>query len=267
MFAAGQLDIVSTALNIARRKKEPVTYFIKERTPDIPENRVLTEALVRAWLALQETDRVELRSTRDRWLSRFPRSANIDADLEHVEQGFAAGRYGGARDYYRRALMLAQIILGSHGLGLSEVAAVEGDAILLNTADIFEKYLRNVISDAYSEAGYIVTKGGVGVTSLYTDGSFELQPDITISKKGRTLLIADAKYKRPTASDHYQMHTYLELSGVKRGILLAPLYDGNEVLVREYSTTNKTVVREVYLPMADLNLTEAFLRKIIDLSS
>jgi len=267
MFAAGQMDVVSTALNIACRKQEPVTYFIKERTLDISENRVLTEAIVRAWLTLGETDRVELRPVQERWLSRFPRSQNLDVDLEQVEQGFASGRYGGARDYYRRALMLARIVLGSHGLGLSEVAVVEGDAILLNTADIFEKYVRNIISDAYSEAGYVVAKGGVGVTSLYTDGSFELQPDITISRSGRTLLIADAKYKRPTASDHYQMHTYLARNGVTRGLLLAPLYEGNEVVVREYSTTDKTVVREAYLPMGDLNVTEAFLGTVIELFS
>jgi 5-methylcytosine-specific restriction endonuclease McrBC regulatory subunit McrC len=267
MFAAGQMDAVSTAMNIACRKQEPVTYFIKERTLDIPENRVLTEAIVRAWLTLEETDRGELRSVHERWLSRFPRSTNLDADIQQVEQGFASASYGGPRDYYRRALMLAQIVLGSNGLGLSEVAAVEGDAILLNTADIFEKYLRNVISDAYSEAGYVVTKGGVGVTSLYTDGSFELQPDITVSRDGRTLLIADAKYKRPTAGDHYQMHTYLAVHVVKRGLLLAPLYDGNEVVVREYSTTDKTVVREVYLPMGDLKVTEAFLGTVIELSS
>jgi 5-methylcytosine-specific restriction endonuclease McrBC regulatory subunit McrC len=267
MFAAGQIDVVSTALNLACRTEEPVTYFIRERTLDIPENRVLTEAIVRAWLILDQADRIELRSIQERWRSRFPSSPDLDADLKHVEQGFASGRYGGARDYYRRALMLAQIVLGSNGLGLSDRAAIEGDAVLLNTADIFEKYLRNVISQAYSGAGYVVTKGGVGSTSLYTDGSFELQPDITISRDGRTLLIADAKYKQPTAGDHYQMHTYLAVNGIKRGLLLAPLYDGNKVVVREYSTTNKTVVREVYLPMDDLTLTEEFLGTVIALSS
>lgn len=267
MFAAGEMDVVSTALNIACRKQEPVTYFIKQRTLDIPENRVLTEAIVRAWLTLGERDRVELRSIHERWLSRFSRSPNLNVDLEKVEQGFASGQYGGARDYYRRALMLAQIVLGSHGLGLSEGAAVQGDAILLNTADIFEKYVRNVISNAYSETGYVVAKGGVGVTSLYTDGSFELEPDITVSKYGRTLLIADAKYKKPTADDHYQMHTYLAANGVNRGLLLAPLYEGKEIVVHEYSTTDKTVVREVYLPMGDLSVTEAYLGKVMALSS
>lgn len=267
MFAAGQIDVVSTALNLVCRTEDPVTYFIRERTPDIPENRVLTEAITRAWRALDETDRVQLRSVQERWHDRFPASADLNADLEQVERGFASGRYGGPRDYYRRALMLAQIVLGSNGLGLSSGETVEGDAILLNTADIFEKYLRSVISEAYSDLGYVISKGGVGGTSLYTDGSFELQPDITISKDGRTLLIADAKYKQPTAGDHYQMHTYLAVNRIKRGLLLAPLYEGNEVVLREYSTTDKTVVIEVYLPMNNLPLTEDFLRTVLQLDA
>lgn len=264
MFAAGQIDAVSTTFNLACRKEEPVVYFVREKTLDIPENRVLSEAIVRTSMALDEADRIELDWIRERWLSRFPRSEDLEDDLEEVEEGFASGRYGGPRGYYRRALMLAQVVLGSSGLGFSERATVEGDAILLNTADIFEKYLRNVINEAYSGAGYVVTKGGVGVMSLYTDGSFELEPDISISRDGRTQSIADAKYKQPTSGDHYQMHTYLAVNGIKRGLILAPLYDGSDVVVCEYSTTDKMVIREIYLPMNDLNLTEKFLGTLVE---
>lgn len=264
LFAAGQVDAVSTLLNLTCRKQEPVVYFIRERTLNIPENRVLTAAIIRAWPLLEETDRFELHWIRERWLRRFPQPTDLEADLEKIEQGFATGQYGGARDYYRRALMLAQVVLGSNGLGLSDGTAIEGDAILLNTANVFEKYLRNIISEAYSGSGYTVSKGGVGVTSLYTDGSFELQPDISISRDGRTVLIADAKYKQPTSNDHYQMHTYLVANSLKQGLLLAPLYDGNDVVVREYSTSKKMLVREIYLPMSDLNRTENFLGTMIE---
>ena len=213
---------------------------------------------------LNEMERVGMRPIYEVWRRRFSPSYNVELDVEHVEQGFADGRYGGARDYYKRTLMLARIVLGNAGIGFSEATTVLGDAVLLNTPDIFERYLRNVISDAYSVGGYIVTKSGVGVTSLYTDGSFELQPDIVISKDGATILIADAKYKTPTAGDHYQLHTYLKANGIKRGILLAPLYEGSKVLVKEYATADKVVVREVFLPMEDLNTTEAFLRTLIE---
>lgn len=264
LYAAGQLDVVSTVLNIACRKPEPVVCYVKERTEDIPENRVITEAAVRAWPILNEASQGELGSVHNRWIRYFSRSEDLGADMETVEQGFARGKYGGPRDYYRKALMLAQTVLGSNGIGFSDAATIEGDAVLLNTADIFEKYLRNVVSDAYTDAGYVVTKGGVGITSLYTDGSFELQPDIVISRDGRNLLIADAKYKVPDAGDHYQMVTYLSAIGVSRGLLLSPLFDGDDIEVREYATANMTVVREVYLPMTNLKHTEAFLGKVIE---
>ena len=263
-FAIGQMDASATAFNLAARRPEPVVYTFKARTVDTPENRVITEAINRAWPMLNEMERVGMRPIYEVWRRRFSPSYNVELDVEHVEQGFADGRYGGARDYYKRTLMLARIVLGNAGIGFSEATTVLGDAVLLNTPDIFERYLRNVISDAYSVGGYIVTKSGVGVTSLYTDGSFELQPDIVISKDGATILIADAKYKTPTAGDHYQLHTYLKANGIKRGILLAPLYEGSKVLVKEYATADKVVVREVFLPMEDLNTTEAFLRTLIE---
>ncbi len=263
LYAAGQIDAVSTALNISCRKHEPVVFFAKEKTEDIPENRVITEAIARAWPLLNEPSQFELRSVYEKWMRRFPRSNDLGVDIENVEKGFARGKYGGPRDYYRKALMLAKIVLGNNGIGFNEAATVEGDAVLLNTADIFEKYLRNVISGAYSDTGFIITKGGVGVTSLYTDGSFELQPDIVISRDGHTLLIADAKYKVPTADDHYQMNTYLAVNGVSRGLLLSPLFEGNNVVIREFSTADKVVVREVYLPMTNLKITEEFLGTVI----
>jgi hypothetical protein len=264
VFALGQLDAVKTAFNLAQRKQEPVAYFLPEKSVDISENRILTEALIRAQMFLSQADLENLRWIADKWFGRFPRSDDVQSDLLVIEEGFAAGKYGGARDYYRKALMLAKVVLGSNGLSFGESITIEGDAVLLNTADVFEKYLRAVISDAYSEAGFVVTKGGVGVSSLYTDGSFELEPDIVVSRNGKTLLIADAKYKVPTSGDHYQMHTYLNINGVDRGLLLSPRYDGDEVVVREYATANKVVVREVYLPMRNLALTEEFLVTVIE---
>lgn len=259
LYAVGHLDATATALRIACHKSDPVVCTIKQKTVNIPENRVITEALTRAWPMLDDPDRSVYRKTFEKWKSRFPLSKNIEEDLELIEIGFASGSYGGPRGYYRKGLMLSQVILGSSGLGFGEATCVEGDAILLNTADIFEKYLRNVISEAYLDAGFLVTKSGIGVKSLYTDGSYALHPDIVISRDGRTLLIADAKYKVPTASDHYQMHTYLNANNIKTGLLLAPNFESKEVIIREFSTVEKVVVKEVYLPMDDLGITENFL--------
>ena len=267
VFAAGRIDAAATALRIAQRNPEPVVFDVKEKTVDIAENRIITEAVVRAWPMLSKLDQTRFGPVREKWMSRFPRSRAVSRDLEEIENRFAAGRYGGSRDYYRKALMLSQIILASNGLGFDDAATVQGDAILLNTPDVFERYLRNTISATYLKDGYVVAKGGVGATSLYTDGSFSLEPDIVVSKDGQPLLILDAKYKSPAASDHYQMHSYLKANGINRGLLLAPLFEGKTVVLKEYSTSDRTVVREAYLPMQDLEATEAFLSTVLQLFS
>lgn len=263
VFAAGQINAVETALRISQRSPEPVVYVVKQKTVDIAENRVITEALIRSWPMLSDFDRISASSVREKWMGRFPRSRSLSNDLKDIESGFSVGRYGGARDYYRKALMLSQIILASNGLGFDDAATIQGDAVLLNTSDIFEKYLRNTLSATYLKDGYVITKGGIGTTSLYTDGSFSLEPDIVVSKESRTLLIVDAKYKSPTAGDHYQMHSYLRANGINRGLLLAPLFEGKNVIVKEFITSDRTLVCEAYLPMQDLEATEAFLSTVL----
>lgn len=263
-FALGRVDALKTAVNIASRQDEPVAYNLKVRTKDIAENRVISEAIIRAAVLLSETDFEKYKPIFYKWISRFPRSKDIADDLQTVEEGFASSKYGGPRGYYQKALMLSQIFLGSMGMGLGEASVIQGDAVLLSTADIFERYLRNAIANAYAKDGYIVTKGGGAKQSLYTDGSYEIDPDIVVSREGKTVLIADAKYKRPTSSDHYQMNSYLSTFGISSGVLLAPLYQGSEVVTKDYATGRGAFVREVYLPMDDLRATEAFLGTLVE---
>lgn len=263
-FARGEIQMLKTAMNLATKKISPVVSSVKQRTKDIPENRILSEALVRAWHVLSPDYKRIYQNTRDRWLKMFGRSNDIYNDLMGVEESFASNGYGGSRDYYRRALMLAKILLASRGVSFGSKAEVSGDAVLLNAASVFEKYILSVIFDAYSDKGYVVSKGGARQKTLYTDGSFELIPDVVISKNGGVILIADAKYKKPTASDHYQMAAYLSAHKIKQGLLLAPLYSGNSVVIKEYATPEKAIVREVYLPMSDLNATEKTLSSLIE---
>ncbi len=262
LFAAGRLDARATSFNIAAHTQDPVVFWVRERTNDIPENRVLSEAIVRAFPLLSKPDRDMLANVYQRWLARFPRSRDLGADLEHVSRGFAVGQYGGGRDYYRRALMLADVVLGNHGLGFGQGAVVEGDSALVSTADVFERYLRNVIARSHAEFGYVVSKGDSWTVSLYTDGSRRVIPDIVVSRGGSISFIADAKYKNPDSSDHYQMYAYLHVMDVEVGLLLAPSFEGNDVISRRFSSSDGKVVWEVRLPLSNFPATEAFLKQL-----
>lgn len=263
-FSKGKLLPVATALRMAQKNSMPVVSCTKIKSANTPENRILTEACLRAYSMLGTVDQDIHKTTYNRWLDRFPRSSGIEVDLEKVERKFARNGYGGPRGYYQKALMLARIILGTHGFSTSaDQCHVLGDAILINTADIFEKYLRRIIQHTHEADGYIVTKGDVGSESLYTDGSFSLEPDILIEKRGKVALVADAKYKSPTGPDHYQMYVYLKRYSAKCGVLICPNFDSTEVRVREYLTPDKLVIRELHVPMDDLDRTEATLASLV----
>lgn len=263
-FASGRIDPVRTAMNIAARRIDPVEFTSRERTINISENRVISEALNRAVLSLSVDDRDKYDPVIVKWNRRFPRSKSILDDLRDVEEGFSSSRYGGPRGYYNRTLMLSQIILGSFGMGLGEASSVEGDAVLLNTADVFERYLRATIASSYADRGFVVSKGGGAMQSLYTDGSYEIEPDIVVQRGGRVILIADAKYKNPTSGDHYQMNAYLGTIGTPFGILLSPSMSAGGVQVKDYSTGRGCYVHEAFLPMRDIGATEAFLAAIVE---
>lgn len=262
-FAAGRLDAWGTAFNTATLRQHPAVFWRRERTYDVPENRVLTEAVIKSLILLSREDRERLAVVHDRWLSRFPRSRNIEADLEWVGRRFALEQYGGSRDYYRRALMLAQVVLGGFGLTFGEGTLVEGDAFLLRTANVYERYVRNVIAGGHSEEGYVVSDGRAWALSLYADGSHELLPDIVVASGGVAALVADAKYKEPDAADHYQMYVYLRASRVDVGLLLSPGFGSDQVGSKRFVATDGKVVWEISLPLSNLPATEEFLEGLV----
>ncbi len=262
-FAMGRLDARETAFNIAAHREEPVVFWVQDRTVDIAENRLLTEAVIRSFHLLPLAERQAWTKTYSRWTTRFPRSRDVAHDLQEVSGAFASKRYGGARDYYRKALMLAEVLLGSSGLGVAGTDNIEGEAVLINTANTYEKYIRNTIARSHADLGFVVCKGDAWPTSLYTDGSRQTIPDIVVYRDRSVKLIADAKYKEPSASDHYQMYVYLQVFGIGTGLLLAPTFNEDTVMRRKFSTADGKSIWEVYLPMMNLEATEELLGGLI----
>ncbi|MDA8648021.1 McrC family protein, partial [Rhodobacteraceae bacterium] len=262
--ATGAIDPVSTVKRLKTGSDMPVVSKRKARSTNISENRLISVALQRALPVLSDGEQATLSPIVSKWLGKFPTSKVVWRDLEDVERGLARNRYGGPRGYYQNALVGALIILGASGLSLSGSETTTADAVLLNTADVFEKYLRNTLSNHYSKRGLLVTKAGLEKTSLYINGSFSLEPDIVIYKEERLVLLCDAKYKIPTAADHYQMHTYLRRFRVKSGLLLCPNFESNHVEENVLQSPDGACVREIYLPMGDLEMAEDCLVNLVE---
>lgn len=264
---AGHVDALRTSLLMSRREREPVVTRTKMKSFDTPENRLVAAALRRGSRYLTAGGPQDWREVSRRWETRFGPAGDVGQDLAHVEEVFARGGYGGPRGYYRHTLALAQIVLGASGMTSRSGGDIEADALLVNTADVFERYLRQVVSEHHLPAGYLVTKGGPVARSLYVDGSFELEPDIVVWRHADVNVVADAKYKDPTAGDHYQMQAYLRGFGAPIGFLLAPQLHGTALRTRRYVTTDQKVVVHVMLPMADMSETETFLGSLVEQSS
>uniref|UniRef100_B8DPA2 McrBC 5-methylcytosine restriction system component-like protein n=1 Tax=Nitratidesulfovibrio vulgaris (strain DSM 19637 / Miyazaki F) TaxID=883 RepID=B8DPA2_NITV9 len=262
-FVAGSLNIQKTIFGIHSRAHKPIHYTVKEKTLDTPENRILTAAINIAIDLLPTEQRLSYEPIYLAWLQRFPHSTDILADLETTAQNIASNKYGGPRDYYKRSIILAQILFGYRGYGLSGTTSFTGDAILLNTAAVFEKFVRKIISLEYTAKGIVVSKETNSPYSLYTNGSYSVCPDIIISEGGNLRLIADAKYKKPTISDHYQLYTYLSVLGAKRGALIAPSFTGFDIETKEFQTPSQHTITEIYLPMQNIDLAENFLKNIL----
>jgi 5-methylcytosine-specific restriction endonuclease McrBC regulatory subunit McrC len=261
--AMGAIDPLATIQRLKSGSDMPVVSKTKARTVSTPENRIISMALPRAFGFLSNDDRSPFTNVIEHWNKLFPKSDNLLFDLEQVERGLALNRYGGPRGYYQNALVCSLIILGASGFSVSGADSVFGDSVLINTSDVYEKFLRNTMRKHFSDKGYLVTKTGISVTCLYTNGRYSLEPDIVVYKANKLVLICDAKYKAPSAADHYQMQTYLRRFGLRTGILLCPNFEGPKVEERVFEAPDGTIVREIYLPMGDLDITEEFLGTLV----
>jgi 5-methylcytosine-specific restriction endonuclease McrBC regulatory subunit McrC len=263
-FFAGAVNASTTAFNIAARTSDPVLYRHRQRCLDTEEHRLLGNATRYAWRFLAAEDRAVFQRAYRYWARYATGKDDLASDLAAVERRFAAGNYRGPRSYYARALMLARVLLGSLGIGALSDQHVAADAFLLNSADVFERYARRVVDDGHSDAGYVVSKGGPSITTLYQDGTHVLEPDIVMSR-GRTVeLIADVKYKTPDSSDHYQLITYMTRFGARVGALLSAASGSEVVQKREHQMDGGVRVWVVYLPMGNLEATEEFLASLIE---
>lgn len=264
-YLVGNISFRETALNIAAKKlADPIVSTKKVKTTDSPENRLLSSALINCFHELSSDSQHKYISVFERWKKRIGLNQLSGNDLNIIENRFNRVDYGGPRAYYKRALTLARIIMGSHGLSLDGTESLNSSGFLINTPDVYEKYIRNVLASAYTEQGYLVKKGSTSFTSLYVDGSYELMPDVYIEKSGTPLLIIDAKYKKPSASDHYQLIVYLAEHRVNKGVLISPNFHSDEVEIINYKSESGFLVKEIYLPMSNLKRSEEFLTNLIE---
>jgi 5-methylcytosine-specific restriction enzyme subunit McrC len=216
----GKINYLSWARNIPRTGGLPIPQRVFSPQIDNLPNRVLRRCLEYLALApLKYVNRNEVLG-RLEYFGQIPSPRVSAEELTELEHQLEVGRFPASRYYYLPALNLALLILRGAGLALGDDHDVTFKPILINTATMFEKYVRVICQEAVQSYDAHVEDGKQSPLPFYKESPapVNVQPDILVRRGGRTLLVVDVKYKfAPTAQDHYQMWAYMHAHQVTRG--------------------------------------------------
>jgi 5-methylcytosine-specific restriction enzyme subunit McrC len=223
----GRIDI---AEQLRRRQLQPYPLECRfaDYTEDIPLNRTLKEAHAVA-LAIPGLDAELSARVRDRHRRLFATvlSAPVGDDLRRDVH------FTHLTAHWAPAYWLATLLLSFRSLR-DEEGRMIGRAFTVQMDRVFERFVEIVVSAELSEAGFEVSaQMPVALTdqARVVDTNEPLQgvrmrPDLVIQKNGRTVAVADVKYKRTDdigdfrQPDIYQLFAYCSALGVPRGLLI-----------------------------------------------
>jgi len=223
----GRIDI---AEQLRRRQLQPypLECSFADYTDDIPLNRMLKWAHAVA-LAIPGLDAELSARFRDRHRRLF---ATVQPDPMGVDLGRDV-HFTHLTAHWEPAYWLATLLLSFRSL-LDEEGRIVGRAFTVQMDRVFERFVEIVVSEELSEAGFEVSPQlPVALTDrarvVGTNEPFNgigMSPDLVIRKNGRTVAVADVKYKRTDdigdfqQPDVYQLFAYCSALGVPRGLLI-----------------------------------------------
>lgn len=246
---AGRIDYLATERRRIAQHPSPILSKSKLRTLEIPENQIVALALSVILGIAPPNEHLKIRGLQKQWPCEPVHHTKCVESIELLENRLIQNRYRGVRDYYRELVGLSLVVLSIAGVGPVAGQTIAGSSYLINTAQVFERFILRAAQTALAGMGYVVSKGGTETKSLYVDGRFVLEPDVVIEKEDRCVGIIDAKYKAPTSSDHYQMMAYVQNFGLKRGALFQPVFENESP-----GTTTFKSVSGVEVDVVKLNL-------------
>lgn len=137
-----------------------------------------------------------------------------------LKERVTSNRFSGAHAYYRNAIQLALMILGMDDAWATHNRS---EAILFNMPGLYEDYIRTAFMRKGAIKGLSCQKGFIPKGFLFSDGSCELEPDITIYQGASIKAVMDVKYKVPDSKDYYQLFTYMTFAGLHTAFVISPM--------------------------------------------
>jgi len=154
--------------------------------------------------------------------------------LPEVHSTIQSSRIPVLRNYYLGIAKTCLLIIGDRSVSLETAGSdITLLSFILNLEDVFEKYVRKVLSIwAKNERPEVkVRDGNKGRRNyLFHDSKvFDIYPDIFLTSGTNRLLVADVKYK-PKSDEHdrYQVISHSASMGAKKAVIIVPAFQGGE---------------------------------------
>lgn len=230
----GRIDWSATAVRIATGRHSPIASTVPEPTYDIAENEVISMA-AKICLPLFEHSTDEWRSLHSWSSMAYTRPLSKEALLK-LRCSLRNTKLGGAHAYYFTPIALALIILGVDDAGNT---LSQNPNILFNMPGLYEDYIRTAFMRKSIPKGLSCQKSFSPKSFLFSDGTCELEPDITIYNGSKPLAVLDVKHKIPDSKDYYQIFTYMKYAGLTKAFIISPsvrhkeaitAYDGSKMI-------------------------------------
>jgi 5-methylcytosine-specific restriction endonuclease McrBC regulatory subunit McrC len=167
---------------------------------------------------------------------------SMEVETKNVNvQDFTKLRYTRLNKNYENAHKVAKSIIMQRGLmHWNERKTSHIHSLFMKTWELFERLVTRLFQDYYP----LTAKGQESSTSWTKYNSFEkvvghreIKPDIIVYKKSgvrddKVAFVADAKLKEdPNAENFYQVSSYLNKFGIKKGYILMPQSSKMEHLI------------------------------------
>ncbi|WP_256200794.1 McrC family protein [Virgibacillus halodenitrificans] len=256
----GSVNWGKTKLNMKKRIGNSIESNVYTPTFDIPENLLLGAAAKKSIYYVEEySDDWHLLY---RWSNRF-KSISAESLYKVIDKKLLQNRLSGARAYYQDAIVSAKLILGYYGMGSGDT--IEGEALLVNTPDLYEHYVRVGCERILKRRGLFVTKGFTLKEFLFIDGFYELIPDIVVWKGNSIVLVCDVKYKETDSKDYYQLYTYIKKVGGKSGVVFSPCKNSEtEPAISSRKTFDGILIYDLLIPNYSSTDLERAVELLID---
>lgn len=208
---------------------------VSNRSVSLPENQFVKQVL---WhIARYFGSRVDVASrtvsTRANALCRlFERVNQSHLSRDELARAIPSliRRLPGPHRAYEQILWLCYLIATRQGISIEAFGPLQIETMLVNLADVFENYLRQVVRTNCQRllAGSIVRDGNRHQVPMFVENdTFKVKPDIYLWKEGRAVVVIDAKYKTiAKASDRYQLVAFCEALQSKCAVILSPFEQG-----------------------------------------